>query len=77
VGVPADDRAPDVTRTHTAYFDDDSLQELADAYKHLAADWEVRRQFVPKRVAFAVDHRLELVRHAWALLLEPVPESFY
>lgn len=59
------------------YFDDDSLQELADAYKHLAADWEVRRQFVPKRVAFAVDHRLELVRHAWALLLEPVPESFY
>ena len=21
--------------------------------------------------------RLELVRHAWALLLEPVPESFY
>ncbi len=69
-----------MTRTHTAYtayFDDEGLQELADAYKHLAADWEVRRQFVPKRVAFAVDHRLELVRHAWALLLEPVPESFY
>ena len=68
---------PRVTRTSTRYFDEVSLRELQDAYTHLAGAWESRRPFVPKRVAMAVEHRLELVRHAWALLLEPVPEDFY
>lgn len=63
-----------VTRTFVRYFDTEQVDELVGgAYKALAQDLELRRPHIDKRLAHAADHRLELLRHAWALLLDEAP----
>jgi hypothetical protein len=66
------------TYTFVRYCSDESpvIPELAEAYRKLAEDLEHRRPHISKQAASAMERRIELVRHAWALLLEPVPASF-
>ena len=62
------------TRTFASCFDRDQVDELVGgAYKALAADLEERRPYIDRDAASAADHRLELLRHSWALLLDAVP----
>jgi hypothetical protein len=59
------------TYTHTRFFDAEQVDELVGgAYAALSSDLERRREHMPKEVADAADHRLELLRHTWALLLD-------
>ncbi len=59
------------THTHTRFFDAEQVDELVGgAYRVLAADLEERREHIPESIAAAADHRLELLRHTWALLLD-------
>ena len=58
-------------RTHTHFFDTEQVDELVGgAYKALAEDLEGRRPHISEELAAAADHRLELLRHTWALLLD-------
>jgi hypothetical protein len=60
-----------MTHTHTKFFDSDEVDRLVGgAYKALTVDFEMRRPFIDKHIAQAADHRLELLRHTWALLLD-------
>ena len=62
---------PTHTRTHTHYFDVEQVDALVGgAYQAIAGDWERRRPHIDARTAAAGDHRLELLRHTWALLLD-------
>jgi len=64
-----------VTQTFVRYFNDEDLALIKQGYQQLAADLESRRPYISKRTAAAMERRLEVLRHAWALLLEPVAES--
>lgn len=59
------------THTHTKLFDTEQVDELVGgAYKALASELEGRRPHIPAAMAAAADHRLEMLRHTWALLLD-------
>lgn len=59
------------THTHTGFFDREQVDELVGgAYKELASDLEQRRPHISEAIAAAADHRLEMLRHTWALLLD-------
>lgn len=66
------------TRTHTKYFSGDSpgMEELRTAYFKLKSDYEQRKDHVSPKVRAAIERRLEMLRHAWTMLLEPVPSSY-
>ena len=62
------------TRTHTHYFDTEQVdQSVGRAYKELAEDLEGRKPHMDEQTLQAAENRLEALRVAWALLLEPVP----
>jgi hypothetical protein len=65
------------TRTHTRYFDDESLEPLVAEVERLAADWDQRRPHVGERLAVAGDMRIAILRAALVLLAEPVAEALY
>lgn len=65
------------TRTHTVYFNDETLDDLDKAIDALAEDIDHRRPHVSSDVGAAVDHRISLLRSARALLAEPVPDAMY
>jgi hypothetical protein len=63
------------TRTHVHYFDPDMVDEkVGKAYQALETDLLERKEVMEDRQFQAAERRLELLRHAWALLLEPVIE---
>lgn len=66
------------TYTYVSYCTDESegMAELKEAYRKLAADFEHRRAAMHPKAAAAFERRLENLRHAWALLLEPVPQPY-
>ena len=65
-----------MTRTHTVYFDMDSLDALRAAYDGLQSDWLDRGPYMSSEAQDAGQRRLSLVASAVMLLAEPVPESF-
>jgi hypothetical protein len=64
------------TWTDVHYFDDDDVAPLRAGLEHLEEEASRRRPYISKHAAEAIEHRLELLRHASALLLEPVPKRF-
>lgn len=64
------------TRTHTTYFDTEKVDEIiGGAYKAFESEWEGRKEFVTDpRLRSAIEARLGLLRHTWAVMLERVPE---
>ncbi len=60
------------TRTHTTFFDREQVDEFVGlAYRALASDLESRRRHIDPQMAARADARLELLRVAWLLLLDP------
>lgn len=66
------------TYTYVSYCTDQSegMPELKEAYHKLAADLERRKDAMDPRAADAFGRRIENLRLAWALLLEPVPKPY-
>jgi hypothetical protein len=66
------------TYTYVKYFSDDSpgMSELQEAYSKLESDYLRRRDAMSPKARQAVDLRLALLRHSWAMLLEPVPKPW-
>jgi len=62
------------TRTHTNYWDHEEVDEkIGGAFRHFESDYLDRQAYIPKEVQVAMEARLNVLRSAWALMLEPVP----
>lgn len=65
------------TRTHVNYFDPEVVDEVVGgAFKTLETDFERRRPHISRKAALAMERRLDVLRAAWALLLEPLPAEY-
>ena len=65
-----------MTRTHTVYFDEDSLVPIRDAFIALEGDWLDRGPHMSREAHEAGLRRLMVLSAAINLLAEPVPEAF-
>ena len=65
-----------MTRTHTVYFDTDSLVMLREAFAELQQDWQDRSPHMSRDASAAGHRRLNVLSAAIGMLAEPVPESF-
>jgi hypothetical protein len=65
-----------MTRTHVIYFGDEDLEEIAAGFRRLETSFLERKPAMSTQTSRAYERRLDVLRCAWALLLEPVPESF-
>lgn len=62
------------TSTYSTFFDAQMVDDtVGAAYKELATSYERRKQFIDPDVRLSVETRLEVLRHAWTLLLERSP----
>jgi hypothetical protein len=64
------------TRTHTVYFDDEDLRLIREGFAVLESSYLGRKAYMSQAAQRAHERRLDVLRAAWALLLEPVPPSY-
>ena len=64
------------THTHVRYFTDDSpgMPELKEAFRQIESDMLRRGPHMAPEVREAMEKRVDLLRLAWYLMLEEVPE---
>lgn len=58
------------TRTHTAYWDEDSVHPLLEEIRKLRTDLDSRRRYIDAGAAAAMNSRLVILEHAAGLLTD-------
>jgi hypothetical protein len=64
------------THAYTRYFTDDDLAEIKAGFQKLESSYLRRKEHMSPKAASAIERRLDVLRHAWAMLLEPVPSAY-
>lgn len=63
------------TYTYVKYYDADTVDKLGPVYSELEVDYLRRKDHVSPKVQVAMKARLDLLRNAWLLLLDVVPND--